>query len=261
MPLLRGRGFADSDRPENPQVAVINDSIARHRWPGEDPIGKRITVDRGKSWMTVVGVVGDVRQYGLDHGPDDQIYVTLAQFPVLGASLLIRTAGDPLALSRLVKDAVHGLDPDQPVDHIQSLEQVRANALASPRLTSILLTIFAGLALLITAAGIGGVIAFSVSERTQEFGVRLALGAEPIQVIGLVLRQGLVLVAVGLALGFIGAHILGGLMSRLLFEVRATDPPTFLAMSVILAAVATAACFLPARRATSVDPIVALRNP
>ncbi|HEX7252847.1 MAG TPA: ABC transporter permease, partial [Thermoanaerobaculia bacterium] len=261
MGLLRGRGFAASDRPENPQVAVINDSIARHRWPGEDPIGKRITVDRGKTWITVIGVVGDVRQYGLDRGPDDQIYVTLAQFPVLGASLLVRTASDPLALTRLVKDVVHGIDPEQPVDHIQTLEQVRANALASPRLTSILLTIFAALALLITSAGIGGVIAFSVGERTQEFGVRLALGAEPRQVIFLVLRQGLAMVAIGLALGFVGAHVLAGMMSRLLFEVRATDPPTFLAMSFVLAAVGAAACFLPARRVTSVDPMVALRSP
>src|SRR6202011_4466755 len=160
------------------------------------------------------------------------IYVTLAQFPVLGASLLVRTASDPLALTRFVKDTGHRSDPDQPVDHVQTLEHVRANALASPRLTSILLSVFAVLALLISSAGIGGVIAFSVSERTQEFGVRLALGAEPRQVIALVLRQGLSLVAVGLALGFVGAHILGGMMSRLLFEVRATDPPTFLAMSV-----------------------------
>jgi len=261
IPVIRGRGVAASDRPDNPQVAVINESIARHRWPNEDPLGKRISVDRGKTWITVVGVVGDVRQYGLNRAPDDQVYVTLSQFPILGGSLLVRTASDPLALTRLVKDAVHGIDPEQPVDHIRTLEQVKANALAAPRLTSILLSIFAVLALLITSAGIAGVIAFSVGERTQEFGVRLALGAEPRQVLGMVLRQGLTLVAVGLAIGFIGAHVLAGMMTRLLFEVRATDPPTFLAMSVVLAAVATAACFLPARRVTSVDPMVALRNP
>jgi len=261
IPVIRGRGFTGSDLPDSPRVAVVNETIARHRWPNEDPIGKRITVDRGKTWITIVGVAGDVRQYGLNRAADDQIYVTLSQFPILGGSLLVRTTSNPLALTRLVKDAVRGIDPEQPVDHIRTFEQVKANALAAPRLTSILLSIFAALALLITCAGIAGVIAFSVGERTQEFGVRLALGAEPRQVLGMVLRQGLTLVAMGLAIGFVGAHVLAGLMSRLLFEVRATDPPTFLAMSVVLAAVATAACFLPARRVTSVDPMVALRSP
>jgi putative ABC transport system permease protein len=261
IPILRGRGFAASDRPESPQVALVNETMTRHWWPSEDPLGKRITIDRGKTWITVVGVVGDVKQYSLDRRPDDQVYVTLAQFPILGGSLLVRTAANPMSLSRLAKDAVHGIDPDQPVDRFQTLDQVRANALASPRLTSILLSIFAALALLITSAGIAGVIAFSVSERTQEFGVRLALGALPRQVVGMVLRQGMTLVAVGLGLGFVGAHFMAVMMSRLLFQVRATDPPTFLAMSVVLAAVATAACLLPARRATAVDPVVALRNP
>ena len=200
------------------------------------------------------------RQYGLDRRPPDQVYVAISQFPPLSATLLVRSAADPMALSRLVRDAVHGIDPEQAVDRFRTLEQVRSNALASPRLTSILLGLFAGLALVITSAGIAGVVAFSVGERTQEFGVRLALGAEPRQVIGMVLRQAMMPVAVGLALGFLGAHLLAGAMSRLLFEVNATDPPTFLAMSVVLAGVAAAASFLPAHRITAVDPMRALRS-
>jgi putative ABC transport system permease protein len=259
IPLMRGRNFAASDLADRPLVAIIDQTMARHWWGDEDSVGRRITVDRGKTWITIVGVAGDVRQYGLDQKPGDQVYLALDQFPALAGSLLVRSSTDPLSLNRLVRRTVHAIDPDQPVDRFATLEQARANALASPRLTSILLSIFALLALLITSAGIAGVIAFSVSERTQEFGIRMALGAEPRQVIGMVLRQGMTLVGAGLALGFVGAHLLAGMMSRLLFEVRATDPPTFLAMSVILAAVAAAACFVPARRVTAVDPMLALR--
>jgi putative ABC transport system permease protein len=171
----------------------------------------------------------------------------------------VRSTSNPMQLSRLVRDAVHGIDADQAVDRFRTLEQVRSNALASPRLTSLLLGLFAALALAITSAGIAGVVAFSVGERTQEFGIRLALGADPRSVIGMVLRQAMTLVAIGLAIGLAGAQFLAGAMSRLLFEVNATDPPTFLAMSVVLAAVAAGASLLPARRITTVDPMLALR--
>ncbi len=260
VPVLRGRGFSDADRADTPQVAVINQTMERHFWAAENPIGKRLSLDKGKTWIEIVGVVGDVRQYSLENRPTDQAYVTLAQFPALSATLLVRSASEPMAMSRLVRDAVHGIDPDQAVDRFRTLAQVRENALASPRLTSILLALFAALALSITCAGIAGVVAFSVGERSQEFGIRLALGANPRQVIGMVLAHSMTLVAVGLALGFVGAHLLAGAMSRLLFEVNATDPPTFLAMSVVLAGVAAAASFMPARRITSVDPMIALRT-
>ncbi len=259
VPILRGRGFSDADRADTPQVAVINQTMATHLWGKENPIGRRISVDGAKTWIEIVGVVGDVRQYGLDLRPPDQVYVAISQYPPLSATVLVRSAADPMALSRIVRDAVHGIDPEQAVDRFRTLEQVRANALASPRLTSILLGLFAALALAITSAGIAGVVAFSVGERTQEFGIRLALGADPRQVIRMVLGQAMALVALGLALGFVGAHLLASAMSRLLFEVNATDPPTFLAMSFALAAVAAAASFLPARRITAVDPMTALR--
>ncbi len=259
IPLLRGRTFTDADRDGAPPVAVINQTMANHLWAAQDPLGRRISIDEGKTWIQIVGVVGDVRQYGLDRRPTSQVYVALPQYPLLSANVLLRSASKPLAMERLVRDAVHGLDPDQAVDRFRTLEQVRANALASPRLTSILLGLFASLALVITSAGIAGVVAFSVGERTQEFGIRLALGADPRQVIAMVLRQAMTPVAIGLALGFGGAHLLAGAMSRLLFEVHATDPPTFLAMSLVLAAVAAGASFVPARRITAVDPMIALR--
>jgi predicted permease len=260
IPLVRGRGFQEADREDTPRVALINETMARHFFPDEDPIGRRLSIDSGRNWIEVVGVVGDVRQYGLDQRPADQVYLTMPQYPPLSATLLLRSTSNPMAMTRLVRSAVHGIDPEQPVDRFRTLEQVRSNSLASPRLTSILLGIFAALALAITSAGIAGVVAFSVGERTQEFGIRLALGADPRNVVGMVLRQAMGLVALGLALGFVGAHFLASAMSRLLFEINATDPPTFLAMSVMLAAVAAAASFVPARRITAVDPMIALRS-
>jgi putative ABC transport system permease protein len=260
IPVLRGRGLAASDRANTPPVAVINQTMAQHLWASQDPIGRRLSVDRGQQWIQIVGVVGDVRQYGLDRRPPDQVYLAQAQFPPLSSTLLLRSAADPLSLSRLVRSVVHGLDPEQAVDRFRTLEQVHANALASPRLTFILLGIFAVLALLVTSAGIAGVVAFTVGERTSEFGIRLALGADPREVVGMVLRQAMTPVVIGLALGFAGAHLLATAMSRLLFEVNATDPPTFLAMSAVLAAVALAASFLPARRITGLDPMIALRS-
>jgi predicted permease len=260
VPLARGRTFADSDREGAPLVGVINETMARHVWPAADPIGRRISVDEGKNWIEIVGIVGDVRQYGLDRRPNDQVYLVSPQFPPLSSTLLLRTTANPMSMSRLVRDAVHGIDPEQAVDRFRTLEQVRSGSLASPRLTSVLLALFALVALGITSAGISGVVAFSVGERTQEFGIRLALGADPRQVVGMVLRQAMGTILIGLAFGFLGAHLIAGAMSRLLFEVHATDPPTFLAMSLALAAIGALASFLPARRITGVDPIVALRT-
>ncbi len=260
VPLLRGRVFTDADSPETPRVAVISRALARRFWETKDPVGARISFDRGKTWITVVGMAGDVRQYGLAAAPPDEIYVALPQYPTLSGSLLVRTTDSPMTLSRTVRAAVHAVDPDQPIDRFQTLDQVHSNALASPRLTATLLSLFAALALAVTSTGIAGVMAFIVGERTHEFGIRMALGAKPGEVLALVLRQAMTLVAAGLALGLVGAHLLARLMSGLLFEVNATDPPTFLAMSVVLVTVALLASFFPARRATSVDPMIALRS-
>jgi putative ABC transport system permease protein len=262
VPVLRGRALATSDRFEAPFVAVINDRMAQHVWPGEDPIGKRIEVetDREKmSWIEIVGVVGNVRQYSIADEPVDQVFLSIRQFPGLG-TCLIRTDGDPRRLERAVRAAVHAIGPEQPVDRIRTLDEVRAGALDTPRLTATLLLLFATLALTITATGIAGVIGFSVGQRRQEFGIRMALGALPGAVRGMVLRQGMRHVAVGLALGLAAALVLTRLWSNLLYEVSPTDPPTFLVVALMLLAVAALACFIPARRATAVDPMVALRG-
>jgi predicted permease len=266
QPLVLGRTFVDGDHDRAVQVAVINQSTARHRWGDEDPIGRRISFDqpsnvtgRERTWLTIVGVVGDVRQYGLDREPADEVYVPLTQAG-FGGSLLVRTAADPLSIAKLLREAIYEVDSDTAVDRVQTLEQVRSDAVASPRLTAILLTMFAGLALIITAAGIAGVMALSVNQRTHELGVRLALGASPGAVLGMVMRQGMSFVLVGLSVGVVGALMLGRLMSALLFAVEPSDPITFLAVALVLIAVAAAACFIPARRVTSIDPMLALRS-
>ncbi len=259
QPLVRGRTFSEGDKDEAPLVAVINQATARHRWGDEDPIGRRISLDRGQTWLTIVGIVGDVRQYGLDRDPTDEIYVPVAQAQ-FGNNLLVRTAADPMSIAKLMREDVYAFDPDTAVDRVQTLEQVRSDAVASPRLTAILLAMFAGLALVITAAGIAGVMALSVNQRTHELGVRLALGATPGKVLGMVMRQGMSFVVLGLSVGLGGALLLGRLMSSLLFAVEATDPITFLSVALVLMAVAAAACFVPARRVTSIDPMLALRS-
>lgn len=259
QPLVRGRTFSEGDKDKAAPVAVINQATALHRWGDEDPIGRRVSFDRGQTWLTVVGVVGDVRQYGLDREPADEIYAPLAQAGFAG-NLLVRTAADPMSIAKLMREAVYEVDSDTAVDRVQTLEQVRSDAVASPRLTAILLTMFAGLALVITAAGIAGVMALSVNQRTHELGVRLALGATPGKVLGMVMRQGMTFVLAGLSVGVTGALLLGRLMSSLLFAVEPTDPITFLAVALVLIAVAAAACFVPARRVTSIDPMLALRS-
>jgi len=259
QPLVRGRTFSEGDKDKALPVAVINQSTVRHRWGDEDPIGRRLSFDRGQTWLTVVGVVGDVRQYGLDREPADEIYIPLAQAQ-FGGNLLVRTAADPMSIAKLMREGVYEVDSDTAVDRVQTLEQVRSDAVASPRLTAMLLAMFAGLALVITAAGIAGVMALSVNQRTHELGVRLALGATPGKVLRMVMRQGMSFVLIGLSVGLGGALLLGRLMSSLLFAVEPTDPITFLAVAFVLIAVAAAACFVPARRVTSIDPMLALRS-
>jgi predicted permease len=263
VPILRGRSLAGNDRDQAPPVAVINQAMARRYWPGEDPIGRRIGVDGRNNellWLTIVGVSGDVRQYGLANPPVEQVYLSLAQFPGLSTTCLLRTAVEPQRMERAVRAAVHAIGPEQPVDHFRTLAEIHSGALAAPRLTAILLSSFAGLALFITATGIAGVIAFSVGQRRREFGIRMALGALPSSVQRMVLGQGMRPVVAGLALGLAGAIILTRLWASLLYEVAPTDPPTYFVVAAVLGVVAALACFVPARRATGVDPMVALRG-
>lgn len=259
VPVLRGRGFTEQDGPDAPQVVLLNQLAARHFWGDRDPVGQRISFD-GEHWGTVVGVVGDVRQYGLDREATDEVYRPLRQVPLLSMRVVIRSKVPPASLEKSVRAAVLEVDPEQPVYDVQTLEQARALSLAPSRLTAVLLGIFALLALVITATGIAGLLAFSVSRRSQEIGIRMALGAAPGAVLWMVLRQAAGLVLTGLGLGALGAFALTRVMAGLLFGIEPTDPVTFVGVSLVLLTVAGVACWLPARRVTGIHPMLALRK-
>ena len=258
QPLIAGRAFTTKDRnPEEP-VVIVNRAMAEHYWPGESAIGKRISGDGGEHWAAVVGVVADARQH-LDEAPRDEIYLPMLQLGFLSSNWLVRSTLDDTAIVNEIRAVVRAMDPEQPVDRFRTLSEVRADSLTPPRLTATLLGLFAALALVITSTGIAGVIACSVNQRTQEFGIRMALGAARTTVLAMVLKQGLQVVLAGLALGAAGALVLARLMTTLLFGVEPTDAVTFLSVALVLVAVAATACLIPARRAASVDPLVALR--
>ena len=251
--LASGRTFTNLDDDEGLAVAIISRSLARQQCPDSDPVGRRVTLNGGQAWLTIVGVVGDVRYGGLEGEPPDALYRPFLQAG--GATrILVRARLDPLSLATEVREAVHDVDAEQPVERFSTLEQARSDTLATRRLTMVLLAVFATLALLITVTGIAGVIATSVSQRTREFGVRLALGAQPTSLLRMVMRQGLTMVVVGLVLGLAGAVALSRVLAALLFDTIPTDPITFAGVSLLLLIAALAACFLPARRTMRVDP-------
>jgi putative ABC transport system permease protein len=259
IPLTRGRIFTDADDENAPQVVIINEAAARHRFKGEDPVGQRVSFDNGRTWATIVGVVGDVRQYGLDREPAEEVYGPVSQGP-FATFLVVKTNADPMSEARLIQDVVHQTDAETAVDQVRTLQQVRDESVANPRLTTWLLGLFAGLALLITAAGITGVMALSVTQRTREIGIRIALGATRARIVTMVMRQGMTLVVVGLVVGVAGALALNRLVTSLLFATPSADPATFVAVSLLLTLVAAVACFFPALRATGIDPTLALRS-
>ncbi len=255
---LAGRAFTNGDDDAGLGVAIISRSLAERHWPAADPLGHRVTFNGGDDWLTIVGVVGDVRHEGLESAPPDVLYRPFLQVP--GATrILVRARMDPLSLASEVREAVHAVDPEQPVERFSTLAATIDDTLATRRLTMILLVLFAGLALVITVTGIAGVIATSVSQRTREFGVRLALGASPSSLVTMVVRQGLAMVVLGLVLGLAGAAALSRVLSSLLYETAPTDPSTFLGVSLVLLCAALVACLIPARRTMRVDPMTALR--
>jgi len=259
IPLLRGRLFTAFDHAESERVVLINQTMARRYWGEVDPVGKRIGVGVNAPWATIVGIVGDVRTYGLDREIGEEAFIPLAQGP-FAQTIFLRTTGDPRRATQLLRIAVRESDATVPVDRIRTLGEVRMESVANPRLTAVLMGLFAGVALLITVAGIAGVMALSVSQRTREIGIRLALGATHGAVTRMVLRQGLAVVLAGLAVGTAGALALTGSMRRLLYAVEPTDPGTYVAVAMTLVGCAAAACWLPARRAAGVDPLTALRT-
>jgi putative ABC transport system permease protein len=263
IPVLAGTIYREEHRLEGPKVAVVSQALARRYWPGRSAVGQRITVgDPADStgWRTIIGVVGDVRNEELGRPPYPQLYLPVAQLPVLSLVILARADGDPLDLTSAVKRAVADLDPDLPLSEIATLDQRIAQTLVRPRVNATLLAAFAGTALLLAAVGIYGVIAFGVVQRTRELGIRMALGAGTDRLLRLVVRQGMRPVLWGVALGLAGALVGTRLLRGLLFGVGATDPATFLAVTLFLLTVALGASYLPARRAARSDPMIALRN-
>jgi len=259
IPLISGRYFTPHDNADSPEVAIISQSLARHYFPKENPLGKRISGDNGQSWMKIVGVVGDVKYYGLDKEASDTAYVAFAQSP-MGGSLLVKTAGNPMNYAQRVREAVYSVDPEQPVNGIQTLNELRGDTLVQSRLTALLLALFAGLALAIAATGLSGVTALMVSQRTREIGIRMALGAQSTEVMRMVLMQGMRVIAFGLAIGIAAALIFSRVMKALLFETTVNDPLTFIGVGLMFLAVGFAASYVPARRVTKVDPLIALRS-
>ncbi|HTD00851.1 MAG TPA: ABC transporter permease [Chthoniobacterales bacterium] len=262
--LIKGRLIDETDRAGKPPVVVISEELAREAWPGEDPLGKRIKRVRPNQdflWMTVVGVVKDVKEDLFNYRINRPVwYVPYAQlennFPV---NLVVRTSSDPARVTAAVREAIHAVDPDQPVSNVMTMNENLAGVLVTERFSAILMNALGASGLLLAALGLYGVMAYSVSQRTAEIGVRVALGAQRIHVLQLILSQGAKLTLLGVVIGVAAAWALTRLLGGLLFEVNATDPATFLSISLLLVSIALIACFLPARRALSVDPVIALR--
>jgi putative ABC transport system permease protein len=263
IPILRGRGLSQQDTETTPNVVVISETMARRYWPGEDAVGKRIAPGRIRTpedLIQVVGVVKDVRQFELNAEPKPQMYLTYRQAGFFEPrDLVVKTDVDPASLAATVRKAVWEIDKDQPVSNIQTMEEILADSIARQRFSMLLLAIFAGVALVLAGVGIYGVMSYSVAQRTHEIGIRMALGAQTSAVLKLAVGYGLKLVIAGLVIGLIAAFALTRVMSTLLFGITATDPATFTLISLLLIAVAALASYIPARRATRVNPIIALR--
>jgi putative ABC transport system permease protein len=259
VPVLAGRAFDERDRPPQPGVVIVSQALARRHFGRADAVGQRLSGDGGRTWREIVGVVGDVRQAGLEQEPPDMIYLPFLEVPGFTAIVFVRTQGDPLRVAEQARRTVHELDPQAAVSGIRTMEQIRHESLASPRLTTLLLGLLAMLALALSAAGIGGVIAYSVSQRTQEIGIRMAMGAARGRVLTMVLGQGLRPIGLGLGLGLLGALALGRVMADLLFGIQPTDPLCLSGSAAVLLTVSVVACLLPARRATRIEPMLALR--
>ncbi|MDQ3803685.1 MAG: ABC transporter permease [Acidobacteriota bacterium] len=259
IPLLGGRPFNDRDTAEAPPVVIVNESVARRFWPGESAVGKRVRTDPSRPWLTVVGVVGEVRHYSLEAAPNMQLYLPHRQVPSQVMTFAVRSAGDPGAQAAAVRGQVWAVDKDQPVYDVRTMGQLLSESLAQRRFTMLLVGVFAGVALLLAAVGLYGVMNYAVAQRTHEIGIRMALGAQRGDVLRIMLGQGMALTLGGVGLGLVAAAGLTRVLESLLYGVSALDPAVFAGVTFILIAVAFLACCIPARKATRVDPIVALR--
>ncbi|HET6862734.1 MAG TPA: FtsX-like permease family protein, partial [Pyrinomonadaceae bacterium] len=257
-----GRQFSESENREVKHVVLINEAFARKYFADEDPIGKRIDVSMfdGPNPTEIIGVVGNVRYESLIDGFEPAVYFPHPELAYSFMTFVIRTDGDPVAIAPALQREIRSLDPNQPVSDVRTMDQVMSDTFSRARFNTLLLALFAGLATLLSAVGIFGVMNYSVALRTHEIGLRVAIGAQPRQVLLLILRQGLLLTVVGVAIGLVAAFALTRLLSGLLFGVAAADPSTFATISILLVTVSLVACYLPARRAMKIDPLMALRS-
>jgi putative ABC transport system permease protein len=259
IPLLRGRTFGTQDQLDSPTALIINQTMANRFWPNQDPLGKQIKFVEDNSVGTVVGVVGDAKQFWIEEDQRPQLYVAFSQNTGIFATMVMRTSVEPMSLAEQVRQAVWKVDPDQPMWKIRTVESLIDRSVADRKFLMALMGIFAGLALVLTIVGLYGVITYLVNQRTQEIGIRMALGAQVGHILTMVLKQGMLLVLSGVALGLAASWLLTRLITKLLFQVSATDPIAFIGISLLLVVVALLACYLPARRAARVDPLQALR--
>jgi putative ABC transport system permease protein len=273
--VAAGRPFSDRDIAGAPRVAMINETMARRYFPGEDPIGRRVALDfetmrfhRDRApdsdipggMRTIVGVVRDIRHGSLRSDPVPEFYVPYQQRPTRDMTLVVRSSGDPLALAAPAREAIRAIDPNQPIAHVETLSDLLAASIAQPRSNYLLLSVFAAAALILAMVGVYGLLSYTVVQRTPELGIRLALGGQPADIRFLILREGLRLVLAGVLVGVPAALVLAHGLRTLLFGVAATDAVTLFGAVATLVAIASIACYVPARRATRVDPMTALRS-
>ena len=257
--ILKGREFSDRDTTDAPLAAVINNDLARTYFPNEDPVGKRITFDDGESWISIVGVAGDVRRFGLDSSAKPEVFLPYLQRPSRSMSLVVRSSTDSLSMGAAIKTVIQTIDKDLPLEDTKTMQELLAESNSGRRFNMLLLSLFAGVALLMAIVGIYGVMSYTVAQRTKEIGIRVAVGAQAGDVFRMVIGQGMMLALIGIALGLAAAFGVTRLMTSMLFGVEATDPTTFIGIALLLAVVALVACYIPGRRAMKVDPLIALR--
>jgi putative ABC transport system permease protein len=261
IPLTRGRDLTPQDAEGKPAVVVINEAMARRFWPSEDPLGRRLTIDLGEPGpREIVGVVKDIRHYSLDVEPKPEMYVPNLDLSQNIMSLVVRSSTDPAALVPAIRQQVLAIDANLPVYNVKTMEQVVGESVATQRFSMVMLACLAGVALILAAVGIYGVVGYWVTQRKHEMGVRIALGARATDILRLVVGQSMVLVLMGVGVGLLAAFALTRVMSGLLYGVSASDPLAFVVAALLLAGVAFVAALVPARKATKVDPMVALRN-